>query len=67
MNVADLHDLVLGQVADLAWRRRRRRPSTIWYALVVPIAVDVGQRDVQPLVAGKVDACDASHRSLSFL
>ena len=35
--LADLADLVLGEVADLRRRPRRPSPRTIWYARVGPM------------------------------
>jgi hypothetical protein len=57
---ADLEYLVLGEVADLG-RRVHTGPGDDLVGAGRPDAVDVGQRDIQPLVAGKVDACDPCH------
>src|SRR5437867_10415307 len=60
----DADDLLLGQVADLG------PPSDTGAAHDDPgplgaDAVDVAQRDVHPLVAGEVHACDPCHATAS--
>src|SRR4029078_216050 len=57
---ADIQDPVLGEIADLG-RRVHTGPGDDLVGAGRPDAVDVGQRDVQPLVAGKVDACETCH------
>jgi len=60
--IAQSHDLVVGEVADARGgvdaRRGQRRASERRTD-----AVDVGQTDLNLLVARKVDTCDTSHAS----
>src|SRR5262245_26249616 len=58
--LAELRDLVLGEVADLRVRREPERHADLARARL-PDAVDVGQPDLEPLLVGEIDACDASH------
>src|SRR5262249_12856232 len=58
--LAKLRDLVLGEVPHLRVGREPERQRDLARARL-PDAVDVGEPDLEPLLVGKVDACDASH------
>src|SRR6476660_10102304 len=59
-HLADAIDLVLAQVLDLFRGVHFGRVQNAGRARIA-YAVDVGQRDVGPLVARKIDACNACH------
>src|SRR4051812_43860114 len=58
--VAELADLVLGEVADVGVRAHAGGEEGA-LGLRIADAVDVGQADLDALVQGNVDACDAGH------
>src|SRR5581483_9552238 len=60
--VAQLRDLVLGQVADLDVTRQPERVGDLLRRRLTD-SVDVGEPDLEPLLVRQVHACDTCHRS----
>src|SRR5919198_5383700 len=58
--VAELRDLVLGEVANLRVGIEAERCSDPARRRLAD-AVDVRQPDLEPLLVGEIDACDACH------
>ena len=61
--VAQLADIILGQILDAGIRVHARRLDDI-VRDVTANAVDVGQRDLDALLPGKVDTRNSCHRRL---
>src|SRR5262245_4166339 len=59
--LAELRDLLVGEVLDLLVARKTRVTADLLRGRAAD-AVDVGQPDLEPLLVGEVDSGDARHR-----